>query len=300
MPTVTFIVVNYFTADLVVKLVESIELYFKNYTYEILVGNNSCSDDENRMLAKLQSKTCQIFQFSDNHGFVKANNVLFEQSKGEIVILINPDAVLLDSGIEKIVKMLIEDAAIGVMGPKLLNDDLSYQVSFYKFPTMLGLIREHILLSKKHAYEYAADIDTVQDVEVIKGACLCFNRECITDGYLFDENLIMYSEEVDLCHRVYNSGKRNIYFPEVEVLHYGEKSSSQKEYSEYSLFHYYRSKFIYFKKYSGAAGYACIAAILIMSLIEKSMLLFVFGKRGSAKMHFHVLRKILNEFLRRH
>ena len=65
----------------------------------------------------------------------------------------------------------------------------------------------------------------------------------------FDEGFFMYSEELDLCHRLKDAGGRIIYVPEARVIHYEGRSSEQVVASRHIYFN--RSKIRYTAKYFG-------------------------------------------------
>ncbi len=290
---ISFLIVNYYTSVYLSELITSIYNYIKDYGFEVLIFDNSCNTKEKKIIEELKLKynQIQIFSEGNNIGFVKANNYLFERAHGELIILLNPDTLLFDDSIKNIFNFIELDNSVGVAGPMLLNYDRTYQTSFYKFPTLLALIQEHILL-KDNAYSYNTDITQTQDCDVVKGACLVFKKSFIKKDKIFDEAYEMYSEEVDFCKYARNNNKRVVYFPHTKIIHYGEKSSTQENISEYALQNYYRSKFIYFKKYFGKKKYYFAEKILFISLLEKIFGLFLFNKKRSAMLHFKVYIKL--------
>lgn len=292
MHKLSFLVVNYHSADYTVKLCESISEYIKGFKYEILIADNSCSSQEAEILERLNDENCSVFFPESNLGFVKGNNYLLGKAQGDILVLINPDTLLPDSSLENACRFLMSDENIAVVGPYLLNDDLSYQVSFARFPTLISTIKEHICLYR-NPYIYDRDLQKTCECDVVKGACLIIKKSMADELSLFDEDFVMYSEETDLCMRVKKAGKKVFYFPQARVIHYGERSSSQQNFSEYSLFNYYRSKSVYFSKHSSEFMAFLIRIVLILSLIEKYVLLSLAMKKKSASLHFSTLKKLI-------
>ncbi len=290
--SISFLIVNYFTADYVEHLLASIRQNVQRYRYEILIFDNSSDPGEKKKLEKFDLPVGKVFFSDRNVGFVAANNALLESASEDLLVLINPDTLLLDNSIEDLFDFVQRHDEAGAVGPMLVNGDGSYQVSYYKFPTLWTTIREHILLARNHAYAYSTPAATVQECEVVKGACMVVRKSAIPADYLFDPALTMYSEEIDLCHRLVGSGLKNYYFPNSRIVHYGEKSSHQEQASEYSLYHYHRSKLIYCRKRWTGARFQVVRAILFVSLIEKSILLALVGRRMSAKIHWRALKRL--------
>lgn len=293
---ISFLIVNYFTSDLVRKLIESINQYITKIRYEILIFDNSFNVSEWNSLLEIKQKYrfVNTFRGNENYGFVRANNELFKYTKGDILILINPDSLLIDDSIEKLIYFLYANEDIAIAGPMLLNKNGSYQESFFKFPSLFSLFKEHILLYQSHAYSYKTDKTKIQDCDVIKGACLVINKKFI-QNYIFDPDFIMYSEEVDLCLRMKKEGKKVFYYPDTKIIHFGEKSSSLEIASKYSLYNYYRSKLLLFKKHYKPNIFKLAKIVLKLSLIEKTVILFLLNKKNSSKLHFFVFKEILNE-----
>jgi len=289
---VSFLIVNYFTAEYVSNLINSIKEHISKYNFEILILDNSCDTTQWKLLSYLASYQIKIFNLKKNLGFTKGNNFLYSKSNGEIITIINPDSFLIDDSLELLFDFLSVSQNIGAIGPKLLNEDKTYQISYYKFPTLLSLLLEHIFLFF-NPYKYKKETTEIFECDVIKGACLVLKQDTIKQNGLFDEKFFMYSEEIDLCKRLIKSGKRNYYFPDAQIVHAGKKSSSQKEFSEFSLYHYHRSKIMYFLKYNGKLFGLLVKIILLISLIEKTVILFLVNKKFSSKIHWNVLKKII-------
>jgi len=288
----SFLIVNYFSAEYTIKCVKSILKYIHFADYEILIVDNSVSENEKLHLDSLKDNRVYVYYADKNLGFVKGNNFLAEKAKGEMLVLINPDCYLIDDSI----KLLVEKSAeenIGVVGPKLLNEDDSYQISFYKLPELWTVIKEHIFLNKK-AYVYKTDHNVAQNCEVIKGACMVIKKELFNNVNRFDDSFFMYSEEVDLCKRLISYDKINIYNPACTIYHFGKKSTSSDRAKEFSLFHYHKSKLVYFKKHKQKT-YFIYKFILMFSLIERAVLLKIFSTNCHSSIYFSSFKKLLRE-----
>ena len=297
MTRISFLIVNFFTAKLVVELLESIEKNIRRYEYEILVFDNSCNLAEREVLESCKFDKATFFFSEENKGFVGGNNYLYKKANNELLVLLNPDTRLIDNSLENLFDYVEVHRNVGVAGPMLLNEDQSYQIDHYRFPTLTGLMVEHFFFSLRNPYIYSTNNREVQECDVIKGACLVIRKDIANLVGLFDAAFMMYSEEVDLCYRLVQSGMKNLYFPLARVVHYGEGSTSQERFSEFSVYHYHRSKLIYFRKHFGPVYYWAVIFVILISLCEKSTIFLMFGKVRSARINFNVLKRLLLEFL---
>jgi len=291
---ISFLVVNFYSSQYVLKLVLSIKQFVRTLDYEVLIYDNSNSEAEFQSLLKIQEKDVRVFKAEKNIGFVAANNILYQKALGEFVILINPDIFLIDDSLVTLIKFIESKDTIAIAGPQLLNEDFSYQISFYKFPKLFSLVKEYIfLLTKSHIYQ-SSYLES-RFCDVVKGACMVINKRIWKEEKIFDERFIMYSEEVDLCKRVQLKGLKTFYFADAKIVHYGEKSSKLSFASEYSLYNYYRSKLVYFSKFNKGFYYYLVKSILLVSLLEKSIILFFLTRFKQSIFHIRILKRILNE-----
>ena len=63
------------------------------------------------------------------------------------------------------------------------------------------------------------------------------DRELFEHVGMFDTRFFMYYEDIDLCYRLREAGKRNYYFPEMQVIHYYQRDSSRKIINKNKLWH---------------------------------------------------------------
>lgn len=290
---ISFLIVNYFTSYMVSDLVKSINYYIKKYDYEILIFDNSNDINEYNTLQRNISVNCRTYSIQKNIGFVKANNYLFDKANGEMLILINPDTYLIDDSLESLIEFMMSDREIAIAGPKLLNKDYSYQVSFFKFPNLKLLFYELILLKKNNVYAYNTNINDIQDCNVIQGACLCVKREYLNGENIFCEDYEMYSEETDLCKQIIRQNLRVVYFPKASIIHHGGQSTKNDSIGAYALFNYFKSKIIYSRKYFSKLEFLLTKSMILFSLLERTIIMLFLLKFSKAKIFVITLIKLL-------
>jgi hypothetical protein len=112
----------------------------------------------------------------------------------------------------------------------------------------------------------------------------------------FSEDYFMYSEDVDICRKIWSAGYEVLYLKNVMVVHYEGKSSFQKEkeVSEYSQLMMMDSRFRYFKKYNGNL-YAGVFRFLMLfgslfRLVLLSLMLNISGTSKKKEFHARVMK----------
>jgi GT2 family glycosyltransferase len=100
-----------------------------------------------------------------------------------------------------------------------------------------------------------------QDIDWLVGACLLIRREAWEQVGPLDENIFMYSEELDWCRRAKTAGWRVVYVPWATVVHHEGQSSNQVVPARHIYFQ--SSKVYYFRKYHGAVASEALRLFLL-------------------------------------
>jgi GT2 family glycosyltransferase len=117
----------------------------------------------------------------------------------------------------------------GAVGCKLLNADKTVQTSCIQpFPTILNqLLDSELLRSLLPKWSFWGNAPLFggrngpEAVEGISGACVMMNRIVFDQVGLFSEDYFMYAEDIDLCHKIRQAGRKNYYIPDAVVIHFG-------------------------------------------------------------------------------
>ncbi len=99
-----------------------------------------------------------------------------------------------------------------IIGPKILNPDLSLQASVINLPTASSLFAETFFL----LYFFTPEISKKDFA--LSGACLLMKNEVYKKLNGLDENLF-WMDDVDLCYRATQLNVECIYFTEWSVVH---------------------------------------------------------------------------------
>jgi hypothetical protein len=197
--------------------------------------DNSQND---RGMAGIKKSFPQIryIQNPSNTGFSRANNQAVRSAQGEILLFLNPDAILTDQGIENMVAHLKSNADIGALGPKVLNTDGSLQYSCRRFPTLMtGLFNRYSLLSRwfpdnPYTVRYMMkdfSHEEMREVDWLSGCCLMVPRAVFEKTGGFDEHYFLFNEDIDLCRTIHQNGFKVMYFPSAKITHHISTSNNK-------------------------------------------------------------------------
>lgn len=224
-PLVSAIVLNYRTPQAAVRCVQALLAQTIAGQIEILLIDNHSEDDSIGVLRVWFGKHPQVrvIESSTNRGYGGGNNEAIRHGRGEFLLIINPDNELEPDGLERLIAAMQADATIGILAPRLVYDDGSIRDSHRAFPTMFDVFIKRTPLSRffKHRLDRYLhrdrDASTVQEADWVHGACFLIRRSLFQGLGGFDERFFLFFEDADLCRRVWDSGKRVVYFPLVSA-----------------------------------------------------------------------------------
>lgn len=229
---------------------------------EIIVVDNHSADGSVDYLEKRYPQMLypmvRFVRSAHNLGFARANNIAIRQSRGEYVLLLNPDTIVGEDTLKASVDFMDahEDAGavgvrmLGAQGRRAMESRRGLPTPMVSFFKMLGFCNRwpHHRLFGKYYMGYLPWDEPCQ-IEVVSGAYCMLRRKALDEVGLLDEDFFMYGEDIDLSYRVLKGGYHNYYLP-VDILHY-KGESTQKSSFRY-VYVFYEAMLIFFRKhYSG-------------------------------------------------
>ena len=258
------IIVNYNVKYYLDQCIRSVFRAFEemNTPAEIIVVDNHSADGsvdylEQRYPQKLFPMV-RFVRSAHNLGFARANNIAIRQSRGEYVLLLNPDTIVGEDALKASVDFMDvhEDAGavgvrmLGAQGRRAMESRRGLPTPMVSFFKMLGFCNRwpHHRLFGRYYMGYLP-WDEPSQIEVVSGAYCMLRRKALDEVGLLDEDFFMYGEDIDLSYRVLKGGYHNYYLP-VDILHYKGESTQKSSFRYVHVF--YEAMLIFFRKhYSG-------------------------------------------------
>lgn len=248
-------IVNYNTKDLLTESIGSIYSATKDIDFEMIVVDNNSTDGSAGMV-ECDFPKVVLIKNESNPGFARANNQAFSISRGRYFLILNPDTLVLDGALEKMVRFLDSNADGGAVGPRFLNEDNSLQRAYRRFPTVSRMVFTATFLNKlfpnngfSREYLYQdCDFQQICTVETLGGSCFMLRKSILGQRQLMDEHFPLFFNDVDLSHRIQDLGYKIYMIPEARIIHYRGKST-QQAYGPMMLAESAISMMRYFRKY---------------------------------------------------
>jgi GT2 family glycosyltransferase len=185
--------------------------------FEVIVVDNGSRDGSLDTVSKFQTidKRVKLVRNSSNLGFCVANNIGASHAKGEYLLFLNNDIAVEPNWLRELVNVVDRSTSIAAAQPKMLMmDEPTIIDSTGAYLTPYGTMYNREMLCRD-------DTSRTRQSEVLvaTGAALLVKRDLFLKVGKFDPRFFIYSEELDLCWRIWLSGHTVVCVPTSVVYH---------------------------------------------------------------------------------
>jgi GT2 family glycosyltransferase len=222
-PRLSILLVLYNRAELTLTCLRSLLPRLAAVNAEVIFVDNGSRDETALLLERIRG--ARVVRNAANMGFPHGVNQAAESAAGEFLLLLNNDTEVLGESLETAVRFLTAHADVGAVGGRIILLD--------------GTLQEAgcTLWREGHVFQYGrGDRPTApeylfqRDVDYCSGAFLLTRRELFWKmGGLDTAFSPGYFEDLDYCVRLWRSGWRIVYLPEVAIRHFENASSPGRE-----------------------------------------------------------------------
>ena len=180
----SIVILNYKTKNMVKQCLKNIVDLNLPFEYEVIVIDNNSNDGTDKMMQEF-FPNFRFIQSKQNKGMGSGNNIGIQNARGEYILILNPDVVVLKDSIESLLAVIKSNSKIGAVAPQLLNPNKTFQQSCYRFPkfTLPIFIRTGLkkIGNKKLKEYFMDDIDhsSIHQVDWARGSALLFQKDML-------------------------------------------------------------------------------------------------------------------------
>lgn len=223
------ILVSYNTADYTIRALRSVYEQTSETDFNIIVVDNA-SQDNSVSLIRDEFSHITIIESEKNLGFAGGVNLGAKASDSEYILLLNPDTIILEGAIDKLMAFAEKKQTSGIWGGVTFNDDLSLNLNnaraVLSFKTLLFSALGLSKLFKSSCFfnhdNYGCwDRKSERDVDVITGCFFLTKRDIWEQLNGLDETFFMYAEEADYCMRAIKLEYQPRVTPDAKIIHHG-------------------------------------------------------------------------------
>jgi len=229
-PFLSIIIVSTNEYHLAKPSIESIYNNNKGVNFEIILVDN-CSSDETHTLPQIFKDIIYI-KNSVKYGYAQNNNIGINASRGDYLLLLDPDTIVLEDCLANMVEFMEHNEDVGLSGCKLLNVDKTLQHSCRRYPSPLVVIYralgKHLTEPHPRFYldyiNYDGDYDSVQYPEWLLGAFMFIRRKAMDQVGVMDPKYFLYYEDIDYALQMWKKNWKVAYNPNASIIHiYNDK-----------------------------------------------------------------------------
>jgi GT2 family glycosyltransferase/glycosyltransferase involved in cell wall biosynthesis len=182
---------------------------------EIIVVDNASTDGTRENLDRVFSRDprVKIIHNAENLGFAAGNNIGMRAATGEYIILLNNDTYVTKGWIRDMIRPLMQDRTIGLVGP-LTNNIGNEQ----KIAINYGDMQQMAQVSRRFTRRYLRRCYATHNLAFF---CVATRRDVLEKVGLLDEVYGMgFFEDDDYCRRVEQAGFKIVIADDVFVHHH--------------------------------------------------------------------------------
>jgi GT2 family glycosyltransferase len=231
-PLVRVGIVSWNTGALLDRCLAALPAALDGCPAEIVVVDNASSDDS---VAIARRHGVEVVVNAENRGYARGMNQALAGSTAPVLLALNPDTDPAPRSLATLVERVRADASIGVIAPRLVNEDGSLQHSVYRFPSLrvaavVCFVPQRLFagpIGRRFWLEGFAPHDRSGEVDWAIGAVHCMRATAVAREAIYDERSFMYAEDLELCWRLHQEGWRVVFAPDVIVRHRANAAGEQ-------------------------------------------------------------------------
>ncbi len=256
--TVSLIIINYNSG----AFLEACVATGLHQVDEVIVVDNASSDDSLMKLAAAfpDNPKLQIVRNPANLGFAAACNIGVSRSSSSHLFFLNPDCVLEQDSVERLLQTLDDHPGAGMVGGLLVDPDGTEQgggrraipTPWRSFVRAFGLQRLSgrwpRLFFDFHLHKQPLPTQPIE-VEAISGACMLVRRAAMHDVGQWDEGYFLHCEDLDFCMSMRSRGWQIVFAPTVRIVH--DKGGCSRSRPIFVEWHKHRGMVRFYRKFYG-------------------------------------------------
>lgn len=281
-PRVRAVVVSYNTRELTLACVASFLQETRELAHELVVVDNASTDGSPEAIAAT-FPAVRLMALRENLGFGAACNLGAEGARAERLLMLNPDTVVLDRAVARLITFADEHPAARVWGGRTLFPDGTLNpASCWRTPTpwsslvtALGLASTFPGVPWCDPEGYAGwRRDSVREVDIVSGCFLLIDRSLWEELGGFHPDFFMYGEDADLSLRARRAGARPLIDPASVIVHLGGASERVRADQMVRLF---TGKAQLYRKFAGPLAATWMLRCLDLWAAHRAILLTLAG-----------------------
>ena len=211
-PLISIVILNYNAEKFLDECLNSIYKTEK-VNFEIILVDNASTDKSYREYVK-KFPEIKLIENKKNLGYCEGNNVGIRASRGDYVMVLNPDTVVTPTWLFELIHAYQKNGE-GIYQPKILaTTDHDMLLSSGQFIQLFGFG-----YSRGKGEKHVQENNNIEKISYASGTCLFTSKAILQQLDYFDPFLFAYHDDLDLCWRAAMLGISSFYVPTSIIFH---------------------------------------------------------------------------------
>ena len=281
-PDISIITINYNGLEETCQLIESLQQYPQDCSYEFIVVDNGSIQNEALLLQKKYPEV-HVIRSEQNVGFSGGNNLGIQTAKGKGIFLLNNDTLVTANDLKYLYERLYSSPVIGAVSPKIKFAFPPQHIQFAGFTPLSKYTLRNRTIGYNETDEGQFDIP--QETSYLQGAAMMIKREVIEQVGKMPEIYFLYYEEMDWCTQMSRQGYQLWYDPRCTIYHKESRSTGKD--SPLKTYYLTRNRLLYaWRNRQGRTRYISILYQLLMANPKNITMHLLHGRLLQAKAIF--------------
>ena len=238
MTKVAIVILNWNGKQMMMSYLPSVIQYSREEA-SIIVADNASTDGSVQWLREHHPEV-RVIELDKNYGFAEGYNRALKQVQAQYYVILNSDVQVTHHWLTPLIENMDAHEEVAACQPKLLsvadNDSFEYAgaaggfIDRFGYPFCRGRIFDTV---EQDQGQYDEDAEILWAT----GACLMIRSADFWRAGGFDGRFFAHNEEIDLCWRLHDMGRKIYCYPDSEVFHVGggtlPKNNPMKTYLNY-------------------------------------------------------------------
>lgn len=281
-PDISIITINYNGLKETCQLIESLQQYPQDCSYELIVVDNGSIQDETSLLHKKYPEV-HVIRSEQNVGFSGGNNLGIQAAAGKGIFLLNNDTLVTANDLKYLYERLYSSPVIGAVSPKIKFAFPPQHIQFAGFTPLSKYTLRNRTIGYNETDEGQFDIP--KETSYLHGAAMMIKREVIEQVGKMPEIYFLYYEEMDWCTQMSRQGYQLWYEPRCTIFHKESRSTGKD--SPLKTYYLTRNRLLYaWRNRQGRTRYISILYQLLMANPKNITMHLLHGRLLQAKAIF--------------
>ena len=252
------IIVNHNAGPLLSECVRAVQ---GQAVREVIVVDNGSTDGSLELLReRADPAALGIVETGRNLGFAAACNIGLRAATQPFLLFLNPDGIPAPGSLARLLQVLEQHPAAGMVGGLLLNPDGTEQRGGRRAIPTPG----QVLMRRKFNLHGTPLPSQPTPVEAISGALMLVRREAMQAVGPWDEGYFLHCEDLDWCLRFRQKGWDILFVPDAPVVHYqGTCSRARPLFVEW---HKHRGMLRFYRKFSSQPSSGLLMGLVALGV----------------------------------